>query len=263
MNSLKKYLNRYAFHVVGAIVFISYLLIGIFKSTNSTASLGFLLIPVFTALGLFVGDSIKYAWDLIQKKRPHSMQKSLLILVFAIFAGYKFGQSTIKDKNLAKASDTATPVTELHQLLKKEDAELTAAVLANASLPISELNNVIQNNLTDYYLIQAAIKNPHLSPEMMRLISSLEASQFKGAVEYNLYQNIVWAKLAKRADVPQDIIHILAAKKNPQHFLILALLESSLTTCEETEKFLPQSNSVLENAITKSLESKRCLSKNN
>lgn len=255
---LRSLIEKHLLRVMGAAIAVIYLLVGIFKSTNSTAAIGFIMIPFFAALGAFAGDAIQYGWDLIQKKRSHSMPKTVLILVVVVFVGIKWIQSYAHDQDLQLAKNPATPLPQILQLLQKNDPALTAAIAANPSLPASELDILITQHLSDYHFIYSALQHPALNLEQIQKISALQASDFKGQVEYELYQNFVWSALAKRSDIPAEIIHVLAAKSNPQHFLILALLDSPVLTCAEAEKFLPQKNSVLENAIVKTLQKNGC-----
>ncbi len=255
---LRSLIEKHLLRVMGAAIAVIYLLVGIFKSTNSTAAIGFIMIPFFAALGAFAGDAIQYGWDLIQKKRSHSMPKTVLILVVVVFVGIKWIQSYAHDQDLQLAKNPATPLPQILQLLQKNDPALTAAIAANPSLPPNELDNLIHKNLTDYHLIYSAVQHPSLNMDQIKRIANLTASDFKGRTEYELYQNFVWAALAQRPDIPAETIHVLAAKSNPQHFLILALLESATLTCAEKQKFLPQSNQVLENSILKSIEQSHC-----
>lgn len=255
---MRSLIEKHFLRVLGATIAVIYLLVGIFKSTNSTAAIGFLMIPFFAALGAFAGDAIQYGWDLIQKKRAHSISKTALIFIVAAFMGFKWAQSRAQEQDLLLAKNPATPIQQLQVLLQKNDPALTAAIAANPSLPASELNILITQHLSDYHFIYSALQHPALNLEQIQKISALQASDFKGQVEYELYQNFVWSALVKRSDIPAEIIHVLAAKSNPQHFLILALLDSPALTCAEAEKFLPQKNSVLENAILKTLEKNGC-----
>lgn len=251
-------MKRYFFQITGAVVAVVYLVVGILKSTNSTAAIGFLFIPVALAVGFFVGDAFKYILDLIQKKRPHSTQKTVLIAVFSVFCAYKYIQKHIEDKNIRVAKDPATPVAKLVELLQQNEAVITHEIASNPTLPQNKLEEIIKLNLTDYYIMSAAIQHPGLSVSMMEQVVALNRNDFKGDAEYEVYQTYVWAQLARRKDAPEDLIHRLADKKNPKHFLILALLESPVVSCGEKSNFLPQDNVVLEDAIRRSMLSQKC-----
>jgi hypothetical protein len=221
------FMGKYGFQTVGAVIGVVYLVVDILKSTHSTASIGFLFIPVAAALGAFAGDTVKYYADVFLKKRPHSMAKTILVVVVFGFC--------------------------IHRVIH------LSAVAANSPLPEESSQQSIENHLTDYSVMGGVVGRSDLSVSQMERIVSLERDDFKGDAEYELYQTYVWAPLVKRGDISEILIHKLAAKKNPEHFLILALLDSKFVSCDEKKRFLPQTNEVLEGAIRRSMKSSHCL----
>ena len=250
--------RRYAFQIAGAVVAVVYLILGIFKSTNSTASVGFLFIPFFAAFGAFLGDALKYFSDLIQKKRAHSPMKTVIILIVLGFCAYRLDQSRTRERDLKRAENPATSKEELVVLLNKNIGEITHAVAANPSLPVSDLDALVNKYLYNYHVINGALRHPQLSPQKMELIASLDRKDFDANADYRVYQTYVWASLVRRKDIPEELVHKLAAKENPQHFFIIALLESPYVTCAEKQKFLPQENEVLANMIHQSMVTQQC-----
>lgn len=252
-------MKSYLFQILGAVLAVAYLVAGIYSSTNSTASIGFLFVPVAAAIGAFVGDAIKYIIELIQNKRSHSIKKSALIFVFLVACSYQYIKSHIKDEDMNLARNPSTPAETLVSLLKRNDSVITHEIVANPSLPQEELEQVIKEHLTDYYIMSGAIQHPKLNVADMEQIAALRRGDFKGEEEYEVYQTYVWAPLVKNKNMPENLTHQLAAKDNPQHFLILALLDSPFVSCDEKKRFLPQTNTVLESAIQRSLEAQSCL----
>ena len=252
------FLNRYGFQIAGAVIAVSGFILAIFRSTSSTASIGFLFVPFVAAFGAFVGDSVKYLGDLLRRKRAHSAGKTALILIVLGFGVAQFVQTRRYEHDLRIAETPSTPASELQTLLGKNDRRIARAVVANPSLPVAELEKIVAEKLRDYDFMGSAARNPGLSTADMEKIVSLKREDFESDAEYEVYQTSVWTPLAKRKDLPEALIHRLAAKPNPGSFLILALLESEYTTCKEKSRFIPQENRVLEGAIRRSMNAQKC-----
>jgi hypothetical protein len=226
------FLKRYYFQITGALVAVVLMTIGIFQSTSSTAAIGFLFLPVAAALGAFSGDAFKYGLEVLQKKRPPSLAKTFVIVAVFAFCVFQVVRGQRRDHKMQK--------------------------MASSSLSTEDLEKIIGEHLTDASLMSRVAQNPNLRVSQMEKIVSLERKDFPGDVDYDVYQSSVWAQLAKRKDLPEALLHQLAGKKNPEHFLILALLESPALSCAEEKSFLPQENPVLEGAIRRSLQAKKC-----
>jgi hypothetical protein len=220
------------FQITGAVIAVVYLIVGTLTSTNSTASVGFFFIPVAAALGGFTGDALKHYVDVLRKKRRHSIGKTVFLVMILVVCGSRFIRFRAADRQLS--------------------------LLEDPSLSAESLEKVLESHLTDYSVMSRIARRPDLGVSKMEKIVALERSDFEGDAEYEVYQTYVWAPLAQREDIPEDLIHKLAAKSNPGHFLILALLDSRFLSCEERARFLPQPNPVLEDAIRRSLTSHKC-----
>lgn len=251
-------IRRNPLQVIGAIVAIVYLLVGIFNSTNSTAAVGFVFLPVAAAIGAFVGDSLKYLIDIARRKRAPSTGKSLLIFLAAFWFVLEVVKAQVHHRDMALAQSPNTSAETLNHLVEKNNPEVTRALVLNPSLPEQTFKQILENNFYDYYILSAVAERPNLKLSDMKQLVSVEPKDFKDQYEYDSYETFVWAKLAKRKDLPEDLIHQLAAKKNPSHFLILALLDSPFVTCKEKQNFLPQPNHVLESSIFNSMKSQNC-----
>lgn len=249
---------KYSPILIGALISVAVLLYGIFTSTNSTASIGFLFLPVYALVGALLGGLVEHIYFLITKKRqlvskPTAVYLAVLLMLIAFIVN-----KLQERQQLAKAADPNTASMELRELLQKRDSALQRLVLSNPSLPVADVRSFFTENKTKYDVASDVIHGPHLEKEMISEMVQLIPESFPSKVEYELYQTFVWAPLVRKKLVSPEQIHLLAAKTNPQHFLILALLESNDLTCEEKKKFLPQSNAVLESAITHSMTQSGC-----
>ena len=249
---------KYSPILYGALLSVGYCLYGIFSSTNSTAAIGFIFLPVFALVGALLGGLVEHIYLLIQKKRPVMSRPTgvyaIVLLVLVVFGAHKIQEK----KELLAAGDPHTSSFELRRLLEKNDSSLQRALFLNPSLPEDDVKDFFEANKTRYDVAADIISGPHLKESMIVEMVKLTPESFPAKVDYELYQTLVWAPLIRKKKVTAAQIHMLAAKPNPQHFLILALLDSNGLTCEEKHKFSPQPNQVLENAIQHALTSSGC-----
>lgn len=249
---------KYSPILIGALISVAVLLYGIFTSTNSTASIGFLFVPVYALVGALLGGLVEHIYLLFKKKReliskPSAVYLAVLLMVIAFFIN-----KLQERKQLALAADPNTSALELRELLAKRNGALQRLVLANPSLPMEDARAYFTKNKTKYDVASDIIHGAHLDPAMISEMVNLVSDDFSSKTEYELYQTFVWAPLVRKKKVSPEQIHLLSAKSSPEHFLILALLGSNELTCAEKKKFLPQENIVLENAITTSMTQSGC-----
>ncbi len=249
---------KYSPILIGALLSTAYLLYGIFTSTNSTAAIGFLFVPVYALIGAILGGLVEHVFFLIQKKRALLSKLSAFYLIVLFIMGFYVFHKMEERQNLAAAEKPQTSVIELKKLLETGDGALQRKVLANPSLPVEVVRDLFKVNKARYDIASDIIHGPHLENEMVSEMIRLVPDNFPSKVEYELYQTYVWATLVRKKKVSSEHIHEFAAKPSPQHFLILALLESDELSCEEKKKFLPQTNAVLENAILQSMSKTGC-----
>ena len=252
------WLKKIPLPLVGALLGIIYLLIGIFRSTNSTAAIGFVFVPLYALIGAIVGFSIEHFFLTFKKQRKFNTGITFILIGFYLVAGFYLYTSMRSKAELDLAKDPTTQAEILEELFQRKDATLLKALAGNERISRENFIWIMDNRSLDYDIMATAITNSKLSFEHVQQLIKIKKAEFKSDVEYQLYQTYVWAKLAKRSDVSQELLQELAAKEDPQHFLIIALLETERLSCQEMQKFLPQPNQVLVNMINQSLQKKGC-----
>lgn len=242
--------------VIGFVIGACFVLYAVVVSTNSTASIGLLFIPVYGAFGALL--SLVGYWSL----KADWLTRFIFILI-SLVLGFGYYE---KSENLKSASDPQTPASYLvdlaqtRMLFSKEDIlmalaenpssppellqklsanesiSIRAKVAANPSTDLDVLSRLGQEKLS--YILHAALaSNPNVPQAVVDRILSAVSSDFSSETEYKLYQTYVLGKLARLSKLSyQDFVKITQIK-NPEYFLVFGIIESGRADCDLLRRY--------------------------
>lgn len=264
--------------LVGFVLGALYVVVGILKSTNSTASIGVLFIPFYGAFGAVVSVAAYYAI------KTNWFTRVALILVVSVLS-YGFYE---KSENLKSASDTNTPASYLADLAqakmlfgreevleaiaqnpnvtpellltlyKKEFTSVRMKVAENPSTPAELLNQIAQQGF-NHDLHSALARNTKLPSNIIDKLLTATAQDFPGHTEFKLYQTFVWGPLARHANLTEAQFTKLTQFENPEYFLIYGIIESGRASCELLKKFRDGDNGALKSNATHKMRQQECV----
>lgn len=270
------------FSALGALTASAYLVIGIFQSTSSTAPVGFLFLPVFAVLGagggFFFGFVLESLQLLIQKKISIFSWRIFLSIVCILLISFILAQRQ-KEKQLLSDLKASTVLGEKlseifvgkyfffsneirRQILASPDLsqEIIDKVFAsgtkdeigvlgeNPQLNSEALQRIVELDL--HYAVHFGVaENPKLNISQMEKLVVVDASRFPSETEFHLYQTFVLAKLVRRKDFPDFLFRKISNLKEPEVFLLYAMLDSSHLRCENFLQFESKGNEVVQSAI--------------
>lgn len=236
--------------VLGFLSACAYLLYVIFSSSNSTAAIGLLFIPVYGALGALVFCAAYY----LAKKNLRT-RLILCIVVFVFGGGYFYKQHTLAKaqsaglsaeqyesirKNyfgfdrqailVALAANPHAPA-ELFEALVTEGPPVRRALAGNPAVPLRLLEDLSQAPLS-YDLHSALAANPVINQKIIDRLLSVVAKDFSSATEYELYQTYVLGPLARHKNLNSEDFIKLTQWPQPEYFLVYGLIESGRASCE-------------------------------
>jgi hypothetical protein len=272
--------------LLGCAIAVYYLVQSVSVAKNSTAALGYLLIPFFGAIGAAIAVALVYlaftAKDLLLKQERILSRKMFLsfaiILVFALLAtAWKqreealliaknqkatpqelgeldsriilFGASEVRE---ALAKHPNTPLSVLEKFARSSNDRLVSFVGANPSTPDALLDEIVQGPLS-YTRLNGPSMNPKLSRQSMERLIAVEPSDFPGDLEYRLYQSYVLANLARQLGLPKDLYDRLAA-------LAAMVIYSPHASCEQIARFLPNKDTGIANTAESEYKKRGCRS---
>ena len=274
---------------LGFILAAAWLVRGIFASTNSTASIGFLFLPFVGAAGALYGALCVFSLGVLlgvfgRGPRPsHLRQVGAAIFVLAMITGSilwrrearilreagaahfepaKFAE--LKNAGLwrggeirmALAGNSSAPPDLLRELAR-EDSRLLNVIGANAAAPADLVEEIARGTLS-YDRVAGVAGNSKLPEELRMRLARVSRADFGSDTEYSLYQTFVLAALARRADLSVALLKVLLEKENPEYFFSLALLASPLTNCEQVFRFSHHQNEMVQRAASQESERRKC-----
>lgn len=277
--------------ICGLAIASTYLVVSIFQSTNSTAAVGFLFLPIFAGIGAAVGWIVAFVFftfkDFIARENEVSILR-VSIAVGIVLCSVSVGLCWWSEsKALALAKSNQTSADELKIISERKfffrQDSIEQALAANPSTPISVLEkfvrdprawllNVVGENpattlelLTEivngplsYDRVSGAANNPKLPRPLVERLAAVSAADFPSKVEYELYQTYVLAALARRSDLPKEIFDRLANWSEPKHFLVVALIASPQISCDQLNRLVNQENPVLNGMVERERYKRNC-----
>jgi len=288
--------TRKLIYALGAIVGlgcgVGLVLHAVFTSTNSTAAIGLLLVPVYGLFGAGVGWAVLYVgftfFDVAAGRRPWRSQPVLaasgLLTAALLFGGAllllhnamavaedpQAGPDALlevstrwiplwkQDVSVALAKNPATPESVLAAMVDDgRDDHLVSLVGANPNTPLPVLEKIIAGPLS-YSRVAGVAGHPRLTAAMAQRLASISPGDFPMDVEYSLYQTYVLAALVENPATPQAIFDALAVREAPEYFLSVAVIYAARSTCAQVERAGAGGNEVLKNTAQSVLKRRGC-----
>jgi hypothetical protein len=273
--------------LLGGIAGVVYLIAGILRSTNSTAALGILFLPLFflggaialavpaaalfTTVDILKGDRSKSklllaatAWVLIayvatasvlwkkslsEAREPQANEESLRI---AAQRWLPFGKSSVE---LAVVENPAVTPAILSELWPAADNSVKSLILENPKTPAAILESVAREP-PDYFLHSALARNPALTPALMEKIV---ANSVKPDVpDRDLVETHVLSALVRRKDLPAPLFRRILAIDSPSYFLVYAIVNNEKVTCEQAKSFLGSPDELTVREVRAAMGRKSC-----
>ncbi|MEQ1723237.1 MAG: hypothetical protein ABL930_08670 [Pseudobdellovibrio sp.] len=285
----KKY--YYIVSAIAALVAVGWVTSAVLNSTNSTAAIGFLLIPPYAALFAFIGMGFLYfgytIFDIATGRLKFFSLPLALSIIFMLGIGFYSSGYYLKSRALSIASNASISKQELNQIHQaflfwgKEDVEVKLAqnpncpeeilttlsnssndyivsqVGANPSTPLNILENIALGKL-NYSRVSGLASNPASSPLIIERLVSVKKEDFSADVEYSLYRTFVLAAVARRENLSQNIFNKLADWPEHEYFLSTAVLNSDKISCEQIYKYQNEENSTLQGLVSNTLIKHKC-----
>lgn len=240
--------------LVGAVFGASWLLYTMYLSTSSTAPVGIILLPVLMMLGGLAGAAITHlALVIMGKKKLLSVESGVVMVLTLLICAkiYSDNQREMFFKDIETTSER-----EKIELFLKTDDDVVAGTLAmNVHLTEQDLAQLIERWKFDYMIMSRAILHAKLNPQMMATIVN---NVPPGNPENSLFQTYVLAPLLRNREVPDELFHRMANLGVAEHFLALAIIESTRSTCDQVRLYVNAKNPVLANTAQNALVAKKC-----
>jgi hypothetical protein len=275
---------------VGAALASVYLILAILRSTNSTAVIGFVFLPVAILVGAFLG--ILTIWILrsffelsvgkIQWKHPKVLVSlAILLLIFLGFGRYRQEKMILGDLEKSISSNNfeetyrkqfffmgneirkylvqhpELPVSLQQEIAKNSNSYLVGLMGKNPSLSRDVLDSIV-NEAPKYERKFGVAENPNLSEAQMMKLLRVNQENFSSSTEFHLYQTYVMAPIIRRKDLTEVAFSTLSQFRDPEAFLLYAILESPFLKCENFTNFSADGNAVIEAAIGKKFQKLNC-----
>jgi hypothetical protein len=281
------------FALLGFVLASAFLVRAIFQSTSSTAAVGFLFLPVFGGIGAVLGGICAFLFftfkDFFTNREETSPARVFLALALVLLGAgtlVLWGQESaalelaknqsagaeelrlVSERRFflrkdaveeALAANPSTPLPVLEKFVRGPAPRLWNTVGANPGISVELLTEIVSGPLS-YDKVAGAAGNPKLTQASIARLAGVGPENFPGKVEYELYQTFVLAALARRPDLPQEILDRLARWEAPEYFLVVALISSPRISCSQLERFLGNESQVLAGMVERELKKRDCKS---
>lgn len=278
--------------IAGFLIVTSYMLYLVFVSTNSTAAIGLIFIPVYGAVAAIGGYAMVYVGfavaDVLSRRLLWSSGRGLLASALIVVA-LLFGGAVLLYRNaLAVASDPQSQPDELMAVSQRwiplrrenvivelaknpatpgnlltaiaeagQNSQLVSLVGANPGTPLPTLE-MIAAGPRNYERVAGLAENPHITPAIVERLANVARSDFRDDVDYRLYQTFVLAELARNPATPQLVFDRLAARDQPEYFLAVAIIYTDRATCAQIARVAEKGDEVLRNTAQSQLQKRGC-----
>lgn len=289
-NSLRKrwyWLSGSAGFAAGA----AWVIYAVFTSTNSTAAIGLILVPVYGAIGAALACALLYVLFTASDWRAGRLSGGLPRLLMAaalVAAGLVWGGAYwIYRDALATAADPASSAAALAAVhgrwLPMGRDEVEAALAQNPSAPPALLDafaggerhylvslaganpgtplatlEKIAAGLRGYERVAGLAGNPRITPAIAERLAAVTRADFRSDVEYKLYQTFVLAALVRNPATPQPLFDRLAARDKPEYFLAVAVIYAERASCAQIRRAGEGGSEVLVNTARSQLKQRGC-----
>ena len=255
--------------LAGFLIATAWVLYAVFTSTNSTAPIGLILIPIYGAMAALIGCTVVYvgfvAVDVLAGRLAwgsvRMLTASACVAVAVLFGGAVFlyrdalaiaenPQSPPEELMavsqrwiplwqlevlLALAKNPATPrplLTAMAEQKESESNHLVSLIGANPGTPVATLEKIAAGSRS-YERVAGVAENPHITPAIAGRLVDVARKDFRDDLEYKLYQTFVLAALARNPSTPQPVFERLAAWDRPEYFLAVAVIYAERATCAQ------------------------------
>lgn len=278
--------------IAGFLIATAYMLYLVFVSTNSTAAIGLIFIPVYGAVAAIGGYAVVYIGfavaDMLAGRLLWSSGRGLLASALIVVA-LLFGGAVLLYRNaLAVASDPqsqpdalmavsqrwiplrrenvivelaknpATPGKLLTAIAEAgQNSQLVSLVGANPGTPLPTLE-MIAAGPRNYERVAGLAENRRITPAIVERLANVARSDFRDDVDYRLYQTFVLAELARNPATPQPVFDRLAARDRPEYFLAVAVIYADRATCAQIVRVAEKGGEVLRNTAQSQLQKRGC-----
>lgn len=240
--------------LVGAVLGASWLLYTIFISTNSTAPVGLILLPVLMMLGGLTGAAITHlALVIMGKKKLLSVESGVVMLLTLLICAKIYSDN--KREMFFKDIETTQEREKIELFLKTDDDVVAGTLASNVHLTEQDLTQLIERWKFDYMIMSRVILHKHFTVPMMAIVVD---NVPPGNPENRLFQTYVLAPLVRQASLPDELFHRIANRGVAEHFLALAIIDSPRSTCDEIRPYVSAENPVLASTAERGLKAKNC-----
>jgi|LNFM01.1.fsa_nt_gb hypothetical protein len=278
--------------LAGFMIGAAWVLHAVFTSTNSTAAIGLLFVPVYGGLAAALACALAFvAFTLADWRAGHLTEALLrLMLAAAILAGggawggsywmYRDAMRIASDSSAtpqalievskrrvplwsedvvkALAKNPATPPNLLIAIVRAGAGHyLVSLVGANPNAPLPLLEEIAGGPL-GYERVAGLAGNPRITPAIAERLGSVKPADFRSDIEYKLYQTFVLAALVNNPATPQPLFDRLAAWEQPEHFLAVAVIYAGRSTCAQIRRAGGTGSEVLFNTAQSQLRQRGC-----
>ena len=247
-----------------ATVFVVY---AVFASTNSTAAIGLILIPVYGVIAALIGCAVVYTGfaaadvmaDRLTWRSPQALTASVFVAVALLFGAavllYRDALAVASNPDsspdqlmavsqrwiplwrvevfVALAQNPSSPGVLLAAMAEQRESHaLVSLVGANPGTPVATLEKIVAGSRS-YERVAGVAENSQITPAIAERLANVMPKDFRDDLEYRLYQTFVLAALARNQATPQPVFDQLASRYNPEYFLAVAIIYSDRASCAQ------------------------------
>jgi hypothetical protein len=247
-----------------ATVFVVY---AVFASTNSTAAIGLILIPVYGVIAALIGCAVVYTGfaaadvmaDRLTWRSPQALTASVFVAVALLFGAavllYRDALAVASNPDsspdqlmadsqrwipqwrvevfVALAQNPSSPGVLLAAMAEQRESHaLVSLVGANPGTPVATLEKIVAGSRS-YERVAGVAENSQITPAIAERLANVMPKDFRDDLEYRLYQTFVLAALARNPATPQPVFDQLASRYNPEYFLAVAIIYSDRASCAQ------------------------------
>ncbi len=239
---------------MGAVFGASWLFYTMFLSTSSTAPVGIILLPVLMMLGGLAGAAITHlALVIMGRKKLLSVESGVVMLLTLLICAKIYSDN--QREMFFKEIETTQEREKIELFLDSEDDVVAGTLATNVHLSEADLAKLINRWKLDYMIMARVILHKNFNVPMMATVVN---NVPPGNPENSLFQTYVLTPLTRDARLPEDLFHRIANMGVAEHFLALAIIESSRSTCDEVRIYINAKNPVLANTAQNALVKKKC-----